>query len=837
MQFRAKLYIGSILTAGALCVLYGVGGWTCADPVHFLCHAALALIASGLKVSLPGVTGTMSVSYVFVLLSMMDFSYPETTVVACLAIAAQSLWKTRSRPRVLQIAFNLASMTLAVSAGYAVYHLFSERGQALPLRIAAAATCYFLSNTLSVAGVVSLTEGKSLRKVWRECYFWSYAYYLVGGGIAAVISVCNRRLGWQTVFLALPVVYIIFRSYRLYLGKLESEKTHAEQIAALHLRTIEALALAIEAKDDTTHEHLQRVQVYALELGKKMTMPDGELQALRAASILHDIGKLAVPEHIISKPGKLTPEEFEKMKIHPIVGAEILARVQFPYNVAPIVRAHHERWDGTGYPDGIAGEAIPLGARVLAVVDCLDALASDRQYRRALPLDDAMEAIAKEAGISFDPRVVEVLRQNYREWERMAWNSEPAGRLLSKDVRVVNGSAPAAGLQAGDSQQPEFLTSIAAARQEAQTLYELTQDLGNSLNLHETLSVLDSRLQRLIPYDAIAVYVQREGKLYPEYVNGENFRLFSSLEIPLGQGLSGWVAETGKPILNGNPSVEPGYLNDPTKFSVLRSALAAPLENAVGVIGVLALYHLGRDAFTKDHLRVLLAINPKVSLTVENALKFQQAAISATTDALTSLPNARSLFLHLDAELSRARRNHEELAVLVCDLDGFKQVNDRFGHLEGNRVLKLVSLGLRECCREYDYVARMGGDEFVLVLPGLRPPDLGEKVKALERVVIEAGVTVCGERLLNISVGAAFCPDHGNDAEGLLAEADRRMYLTKQEHKSARPTVAEDLAALAASVGGDSLSESDRVSPVSGMLHERNQQDSDGEANAIEGNE
>jgi diguanylate cyclase (GGDEF)-like protein len=334
--------------------------------------------------------------------------------------------------------------------------------------------------------------------------------------------------------------------------------------------------------------------------------------------------------------------------------------------------------------------------------------------------------------------------------------------------------------------------------------------------------VLDSRLQRLIPYDTIAVYVMREGCLIPEYVNGENFRLFSSLQIPVGQGLSGWVAETGKPIVNGNPAVEPGYLNDPSKFSNLRSALAVPLENAVGVIGVLALYHLGRDAFTKDHLRVLLAINPKISLTIENALKFQQAAISATTDALTSLPNARSLFLHLDAEMARARRSGERLAVLVCDLDGFKQVNDRFGHLEGNRVLKLVAAGLRECCREYDYVARMGGDEFVLVLPGFYTEDLHGKVHSLEHVVIEAGVTVCGERLLNISVGAAFYPEHGSDAEGLLAEADRRMYLAKQSHKRLGATVSEDLAALAVSVvdepaaagdDWDSLSHVDRLSP------------------------
>jgi diguanylate cyclase (GGDEF)-like protein len=450
------------------------------------------------------------------------------------------------------------------------------------------------------------------------------------------------------------------------------------------------------------------------------------------------------------------------------------------------------------------GKAIPLGARILSTVDCLDALASDRQYRRALPLDQAMAVIIAESGKSYDPHIVQVLSENYEAWEKMACANGPQANRLSKDVTVTKGKAPATGFQksvAADPQQPDFLSSIAAARQEAQMLYELTQDLGNSLNLHETLSVLDSRLQRLIPYDAIAVYVRQDDYLAPQYVNGQNFRLFSSLKIPIGQGLSGWVAETGKPIINGNPSVEPGYLNDPTKFSNLRSALAVPLENAVGITGVLTLYHLDGDAFTKDHLRVLLAVKPKVSLTIENALKYQQVAISATTDALTLLPNARSLFLHLDAELVRCQRTGGELAILVCDLDGFKQVNDRFGHLEGNKVLKLVAAGLRLCCREYDYVARMGGDEFVLVLPGFKREDLEEKVTMLEEVIVGAGIAVCGERLLNISVGAALCPEHGTDAEGLLAEADRRMYLNKQAHKKdAAAHSAESLGALATQV-------------------------------------
>jgi diguanylate cyclase (GGDEF)-like protein/putative nucleotidyltransferase with HDIG domain len=794
----AKFYIAAVITAGMACWAVAAATWACPDPGLYIGYLVITLVASRMKVQLPGITGMMSVNYVFVLLAIMDCNYAETILLACLATIVQT--GHRSKRCFVHLAFNCTSMAVAATGGFIIFRAGERFGHMLPMTIAASASVYFVINSVSIAGVVSLTEHKKLFRTWKECYFWSFAYYLLGAGLAAVVSWSNRRFGWQTSALALPVIYFIYRSYRLYLGKLEWEKLHAEQMAALHLRTIEALALAIEAKDDNTHEHLNRVQVYAVELGKSLGLSDIELQALRAASILHDIGKLAVPEHIISKPGKLTPEEFEKMKIHPVVGAEILSRVEFPYPVVPIVRAHHEKWDGSGYPDGLQGEAIPIGARILSVVDCLDALSSDRQYRRALPLNDAMAAVADQAGKSYDPKVVHVLMENYGAWEKLAVAHGKEHPRSLRDVKVTRGEAPAAGLEKfaprADTGQPEFLVSIAAARQEAQMLYELTQDLGSSLNLHETLSVLDSRLKRLIPYDAVAVYVKKGDCLTPAYVNGENFRLFASLEIPIGQGLSGWVAETGKPIVNGNPSVEPGYLNDPAKFSILRSALAVPLENANGIAGVLSLYHASRDAFNQDHLRVLLAINPKISLAVENALKYEQAAISATTDALTGLPNARSLFLHLDAELSRAKRTGAGLAVLVCDLDGFKQVNDRFGHLEGNKVLKLVAAGLGQNCREYDYVARMGGDEFVLVLSAFQQDDLGEKLKRLEQVALDAGMRVCSEPLLAISVGAAFFPHDGNDAESLLAEADRRMYITKQGHKAQPRNIAEALVAL-----------------------------------------
>ena len=415
------------------------------------------------------------------------------------------------------------------------------------------------------------------------------------------------------------------------------------------------------------------------------------------------------------------------------------------------MRSHHEKWDGTGYPFGLAGEEIPIGARILSVVDCLDALASDRQYRRALPLDKAMEIVQAESGKSFDPMVVDVMRRRYVELEHMATGADASREKvkLSMDVKIERGLAPATGFAdsaEADTQEMAVssgdpLSSIAAATQEAQMLYELTQDLGNSLSLQEALAFVGVRLKRLVPYETIAVYIRRDEKLHPEYVSGENLRLFNSLEIPIGQGLSGWVAENNKPLLNGNPSVEAGYLNGPTSFSTLRSALAVPLNGVNSLLGVLALYRADRDGFSKENLRILLAISPKVALAIENALAHRRHETSITTDYLTNLPNARSLFLSLDNEVSRAQRSRTSLAVVVCDLDGFKVVNDRFGHLVGNKVLRHIANGIREHCSQSDYIARMGGDEFVMLIPGSDVDELERKINAMRAVVRIAGDT------------------------------------------------------------------------------------------------
>ncbi len=788
LSIPARLFITVTVLAGLATLIYGGIHQSSKNIAEFICYLGIAILSSRMKVNLPGITGTLSVNFLFILIGVLELSFTETLILGAVSMLAQCLYP--ERPQALQVTFNVCAGSVSTALAYWVYHhpLAMTLIGSPAVLLGVAATVYFIANAGSIATVISLTERRPLTRILVDCYFWSFPYYLVGAGIAGAVGWLNHSFNWETSLLLVPAVYLIYRSYRLYLGKLEDEKRHVEEMANLHLRTIEALALAIEAKDHTTHEHLQRVRVYAIEVAKELGVNGPELEALHAAALLHDIGKLAVPEHIISKPGRLTPEEFEKMKIHTLVGAEILERVRFPYPVVPIVRAHHEKWDGSGYPLGLKGAEIPTGARILSAVDYLDALASDRQYRRALPLKEVMQKLAAESGKSFDPKVVDILQKRYRDLEEMAVaksSSDPNGPL-STAIKIERGLEPAAGFENAVAQdyagrETTFLSSIAAARQEAQSLFELSQDLGASLSLGETLSVFSVKLKPMVPYDAIAIYVKRDEELVPEYVNGDNYRLFSSLRIPVGQGLSGWVAQNRKPIINGNPSVEPGYLNDPSKFSTLRSALAVPLEGVAGVIGVLALYRGDRDAFTSDHLRILLAVSSKMALSIENALKYQQAESSATTDYLTGLPNARSLFLQLDRELARCKRDNSTLTVMVSDMDGFKQINDRFGHLEGNRVLRLFAQALKDSCREYDYVARMGGDEFVVVAPGLAADAAGKKAEQMRALAKQAGHEVCGEDILSLSVGRAMYPEDGKDAEQLLAEADRRMYIEKQK--------------------------------------------------------
>jgi len=470
-----------------------------------------------------------------------------------------------------------------------------------------------------------------------------------------------------------------------------------------------------------------------------------------------------------------------------VIGADMLIRMHFPELVSDIVKAHHEKWDGSGYPLGLKETEIPIGARILSAVDCLDALASDRPYRAAIPLDEAMDMVRRQSSQSYDPAIIAILEQKYVELDRMARSTAgpphpAAGESASPADGITN---LASRLQAESNGAPrvDILGPIVSARQETQLLRTLASDLAQATQMDEVASAIYKCLDQKINFDTLGLYVRRGEYLEPVYFLGSHVSLFKRKAFPITEGLSGWVAQHGRPIVNGNMSIECSYINDYLALNNLQAALAVPFEGKGGTTGVITLYHLDRNAFRQDDLRVLEAASLQIGPAIEAAQRFQDAKDSAATDHLTGLPNGRALAVHLSQALQRAGVEQSRVGVLVCDLDGFKQVNDRFGHLKGNEVLQCVAKGLRETCRGSDYVARMGGDEFVIVVPDF-PADYSPQLERLRASAVAAGEIVSEEPCLSMSVGVAVFPLDGGDVETLFAKADKRMYRSKRQSKS-----------------------------------------------------
>lgn len=596
-----------------------------------------------------------------------------------------------------------------------------------------------------------------------------------------------------SLLLVPTVLYLAFRTYRTFLGRLDSERHHAQQMSELHLATIEALALAIDAKDQTAHNHIRRVQIYGTALARALGMSEDEVQAVKTAALLHDIGKLAVPEHILAKPGPLTPEEFQKVRIHPQVGAEIIANVPFPYPVAPLILSHHERWDGHGYPAGLAGDLIPRGARVLCLADHFDALTSDRPYHKPMSIDAAAAMLQQEAGKALDPHAVDVFLSILPEVRAEAQRADVEVPRLSLAVTESGNMGLTTNPPATDVSKTVF-DDIALAHREIYALYQIAQTMGTSLGVADTMTLISSKLSNLVPFSGCALFLYQESAdaLYCRFATGTDSELIQQLALKSGQGLAGWVARNRRPLVNARPSAELEAAGSRLQ-TALQSALVCPLMVGDRFIGTLALYHTTSGFYRDDHRRLLDRVCEQAGAVIHNSIVFEQTQEASLTDPLTGLPNTRFMFMHLTRELARAERLKTEVSLLVLDLNDFKDINDSFGHHIGDRALREVAQVLRAVIRPYDICVRYAGDEFIVVLAGCGRDEAENKKlelqQAIDRVLFEPRA---GHRLpLSISAGAAVFPHDGDTYESLMAKADGRMYRDKSQRKQdpARHTV------------------------------------------------
>lgn len=625
MTFRAKALVWTV-SAGAMASVASSIRYPALQWMHFFVYLAAILLSSGMKVALPKREGTMSVNFPFILLGILQLSPLQAVILATSSVFAQCRFRVTKSFTAVQILFNVANVATATVLAWLTYAglmrlLHAEVAPAL----AAAAAVYFLANTFPVAVIIAWESGASPSKLWRQEFLWYVPFYFAGAVLAAAGNLIGNLFGWLTSLLLIPIVYIVYRAYCAQMAIVRDREQHIVEVEALHLRTIEGLAMAVEAKDSNTHEHLMRVRVYCSEIGKIMGLDHSMMQALLTAAFLHDIGKLAVPEYIINKPGKLTPEEFDKMKIHPVVGADILTRVNFPYPVVPMVRSHHESWDGAGYPDGLKGEEIPIGARILTAVDCFDALASDRPYRKALPVDEAMAFVKSRAGIQFDPVVVRLLAEQYPRLEEMARQRIKEVEPLKTDLFIERGAAPGAGFaqepgkMAAEKSDTKRLDSALPATEEVKAIFQLGQMLADVFSGRAANAAMAELLESLIPLDCFAVYVKDGESVSARHLDGRYARAFTTRPIPVGEGVSGWVAFNGRAIVNGNPTVEPNWLAESGLFTAESSALSVPLFGPDGgIAGAIAIYCSAPVAFNKDHLRILEEIQSMFSHSAEN---------------------------------------------------------------------------------------------------------------------------------------------------------------------------------------------------------------------------
>ena len=444
-----------------------------------------------------------------------------------------------------------------------------------------ATTVYFLINSWLTAFAISFEKSLNPFPVWRENFLWLSLNYFGGASLAALLVAYTRDISFVYLVVIIPLLLVIYLTFKTSMARVEDAKQHLDQMNDLYLSTIETLAMAIDAKDQVTHGHIRRVQIYACGLAKVMGMnSESETGAVKAAALLHDMGKLAIPEHILNKPGKLTPAEFEKMKRHASIGAEILSTIDFPYPVVPIVRHHHENWDGNGYPDGLAGTQIPLGARILSVVDCFDALTSDRPYRPELPVSEAIEILRERSGTMYDPDVVET-------FVRVHKSIAPTERDLAS--RKAIGAIIAAELE--EPTQEKASTTQKPGLDDLPLVADLGADLRATSTLEQAGNCVAEHLRARIGFSLCVhyIYEQEQDELVARQASGLDSDKVIGLRIQIGNRLTGWVASNRKTIHNSDPVLD--FADEIDRFRpILRSCLSTPLILDGDLIGVITLY-------------------------------------------------------------------------------------------------------------------------------------------------------------------------------------------------------------------------------------------------------
>jgi diguanylate cyclase (GGDEF)-like protein/putative nucleotidyltransferase with HDIG domain len=813
--------VGVLLLCAALVSTVQLPVLTSAGLASWLALFVLTLVASRFTVSISTTVGVSqsrkSVADALVFLAVLLYAVPpaETAGPATLLAAIVGFVSTYGlasrKESIATTAIAVISTFISASCyGYLVTifanDLTRNADHGLPLNVFLFPLCVlailqYILSTLATVHFLNVIDGRPRVLPSQESIVWTLTTQVAGAASAVLFYSALNGAGLPFILLGLLITGLVHLLYRFNekrfneVRRAEGEqRKHVEEMAAIHMNTIESLAIAIDAKDQTTHGHVRRTQIYASEMGKLCKVGGKEVQALFAGALLHDIGKLAVPEYILNKPGKLTEAEFAKMKIHPTVGGDILRRVNFPYPVEDIVRYHHEKWDGSGYPKGLKGEGIPLVARIISVVDFYDATRCDRPYRKGMKREDSLALLRSMAGSAFDPRIVDIFIEHVEEFDQLI-AAEDIREQVESETAVhdyLTKTKPDAGLASNllgtlDDDDAGF-RSITEAQREVFALHEIAQTIGSSLNLNDTVTLVSNKLRAIVPFDTCIIFVvdERSGKAVAAHVAGEDIEVFTQRRINIGDGITGWVIANARSMCNASPELD--FVGVPEDVARnYRGVLVSPLLREDGAFGAITLYSKSRTSYSSEHVRLLESVCQHASSALNNAMTFEKTKESAIIDPLTELPNARGFYMMLEQRIAECQRmNNESLAVVSMDIDDFKTINDQYGHATGDRVLASIAGVIRKELRQMDILTRYAGDEFVAIMPMASTHMAGAISERIRNAVEEQKLSVRTGTVvqLGISIGVACFPDEGDTTEELLTAAARKMQSNKHSRKT-----------------------------------------------------
>ncbi len=780
LPFKLKLYVIAVACLALPIIIWA--GWQLATTPYngWLVLALLAFATVPFFLFLPSFSATITIGDAYIMAIAMMYGVAPCIMATFICILLISVFAQRPKKHIYRIVFNTASTTCCAFLYSTIYQLMNRGGKDLQdvlLPAVAVVVTYFLSNSLLTSVAIAWSSGENIARFWvKSCLPLANDYSI--SAVSAIIIVALNSLSSYIPLAVAPLIGLAWGWNQVNKTRVMEAEKHLKEQEQLYLRTVESLALAVDAKDQTTYGHIRRVRVYATQLAKLCGIKDpNELKAIETGSLLHDIGKLAIEDYILNKPGRLSKEEFEKIKIHAAAGDEILQHVHFPFPAAKHVRHHHERWDGKGYPDGLKGEEIPLGSRILAVADAFDAIRFSRPYKHAIPIEEARELLQAQSGIIYDPAVIKLFVENITELEQAAIKEaesspEPSFRKYFETLnRALSDADISASLPANTLDIPAELILLS----------EFCSTVAGHLDLEDLLPIYTSKIGKIVGCDACAIYLNEgNDQLRAVHASGMFAEKIQNHIIGIGKGISGWVCAHKRPMINTGPTLD--FIDIDGDFSVFKDALVVPISSEEESIGTISLYAKEASFYTRSELEILQTLAGYLAPIVLESKKQTMPASERILDPVTRIHRMPYLAAIGPQLISLAEKNKTPASLIYIEIKNLGQISRLYGASIVNAAIKKIADYAKLELRETDLLVRFGHQAFVAFLPGVREDQAthcGQRLK--NRIKSHASATAGQSYSVECQFGVASYPRDGIHIFALLRSAQKSIESLAEE--------------------------------------------------------